>query len=155
MSPEARRGQRGQALVETALMITVLTVLLMGLIEFGFILWAHVQVSNATREGARAGSLWRLNEEVTGLSCYQTVRRAVGGNGFGGGELRSTWNPDVTTSLNCTTTVDPLVMPAPGENLTVSVSYRYPLPIVSALPWLRDILGQEYVIDRTIVIRFQ
>ena len=48
----------GQSLVEFALALPLLVLLLYGLAEFGFLLYGHVQVTNAAREGARAGSLY-------------------------------------------------------------------------------------------------
>ncbi len=57
-----RKGQEGQALVETTLMLMVTLLLLMGIIQFGFLFYAYVRVSNATREGARAGSLWLMRQ---------------------------------------------------------------------------------------------
>jgi hypothetical protein len=48
----------GQSLVELALSLPLLLLLLYGLAEFGFLLYGHVQVANATREAARAGSLY-------------------------------------------------------------------------------------------------
>lgn len=53
------RRRRGQALTEFALILPLLALLLVGLIEFGFLLYAHIQVSSAAREGARAASLYR------------------------------------------------------------------------------------------------
>jgi Flp pilus assembly protein TadG len=53
------RRRRGQALTELALLMPFLALLLVGLIEFGFLLYAHIQVSSAAREGARAASLYR------------------------------------------------------------------------------------------------
>jgi hypothetical protein len=53
-----RRYRRGQSLVEFALAVPLLAVLLLGVTEFGFVLYAHVQVANAAREAARAGSLY-------------------------------------------------------------------------------------------------
>jgi hypothetical protein len=50
---------RGQSLIETALLLPILALLLIGVIEFGLILYAHVQVANAAREAARAASLYR------------------------------------------------------------------------------------------------
>ena len=66
----ARRGQiamkvRGQSLIETALLLPVLALLLIGVIEFGLILYAHVQVANAAREAARAASLYRSTRFAT------------------------------------------------------------------------------------------
>ncbi len=54
-----------QSVVELALMLPLLTLLLVGLIEFGFLLYAHVQVSSAVREAARAASLYRSTRYAT------------------------------------------------------------------------------------------
>jgi Flp pilus assembly protein TadG len=54
---EKRAG--GQSLVEVALILPMLALLLIGAVEFGFLLYAQVQVANAAREAARAGSLYR------------------------------------------------------------------------------------------------
>jgi Flp pilus assembly protein TadG len=56
-------------MVELALLLPILTLVLLGLIEFGFILYAHVQVTNAAREAARAGSLYRSTRYNT-ISSY-------------------------------------------------------------------------------------
>ena len=51
--------RRAQSLVEFALALPLIAVLLLGLVEFGFLLYGHIQVANATREGARAASLYQ------------------------------------------------------------------------------------------------
>lgn len=78
------RKQSGQAVVELALILPLLVSLLIGLGWFGFLLYAHVQVSNATREGARAGSLY-LGSRFQYTSC-QTGQpcRSIYGYGDGG-----------------------------------------------------------------------
>jgi hypothetical protein len=53
-----RRNSGGQSLVEVALAMPLLILLFGGIVSFGFFLYAHVQVANATREAARAGSLY-------------------------------------------------------------------------------------------------
>lgn len=55
--PPARRGQRGQSLVEFALVMPVLLILVLGIMEFGFAITDQVSVTNAARDGARAGAL--------------------------------------------------------------------------------------------------
>jgi hypothetical protein len=53
------RGQssgRGQSLVEFALIVPVLTLILMGALEFGLAFNHHLTVEYATREGSRTGS---------------------------------------------------------------------------------------------------
>ncbi|MGE5541720.1 MAG: TadE/TadG family type IV pilus assembly protein [Bacillota bacterium] len=59
------RGDRGQALVEMAIVLTVLLLLLTGIIEFGRILSAQLIVSHASREGARIGVLGKSDAEIT------------------------------------------------------------------------------------------
>jgi Flp pilus assembly protein TadG len=53
-----RRRAGAQSLTELALILPLLSLLLIGLIEFGFLLQAHVQVTSAAREAARAASMY-------------------------------------------------------------------------------------------------
>ena len=48
-----RRHDRGQSLVEFALILPILVLLLMGVFDFGRAIYAFNTVSNAAREGAR------------------------------------------------------------------------------------------------------
>lgn len=59
-APLARRrrsGQSGQSLVELALTMPIVILLIFGVIEFSMALRSYQQLTNATREGARYGSL--------------------------------------------------------------------------------------------------
>jgi hypothetical protein len=88
----AHRKASGQAVTELALILPIIILLLIGVIEFGFLLYAHVQVANAVREAARAASLYRSTRfstfygdanppkcdgTITGWSLQQTVDQAV------------------------------------------------------------------------------
>lgn len=96
----ARRAG-AQALTELALLLPLLALLLLALVEVGFLLQAHVQVASAAREAARAASLYPATRYasfagatnpptcasgVEGWSLQQTVdqaivRRALANNG--------------------------------------------------------------------------
>jgi Flp pilus assembly protein TadG len=52
----SRRRTRGQALVEFALIVPVFMLIAFGTIDFGLAFDASISVSNAAREGARAGT---------------------------------------------------------------------------------------------------
>src|SRR5690242_18937642 len=85
--------EHGQSLVETALLLPVLALLLIGVVEFGLVLYANVQVANAAREAARAASLYRSTRfatidpsksdttncdgSIVGWSLDQTVKQAI------------------------------------------------------------------------------
>jgi len=88
-----RSHSNGQALVEMAIIAPLLIILLTGVFEFGLVLYAHVQVSNAAREAARAASLYRSTRFATidpndadkvkcdgttlGWSLDETVQQAI------------------------------------------------------------------------------
>lgn len=52
----ARRGERGAALFETAIVLPVLLMLAVGLAEVGFLVIDQMAIANAAREGARVGA---------------------------------------------------------------------------------------------------
>jgi Flp pilus assembly protein TadG len=49
------KEERGAAAVEFAIVLPLLCMLLFGIIEFGFLLYDQAMITNASREGARAG----------------------------------------------------------------------------------------------------
>ena len=57
-SPQGATAQRGQSLVEFALVMMPLFIILLGIIQFGFIFNAYVTITNASREGARIGTVY-------------------------------------------------------------------------------------------------
>ncbi|MGE5390083.1 MAG: TadE/TadG family type IV pilus assembly protein [Deltaproteobacteria bacterium] len=61
------RRERGQALVEMALVIPVLLLLLVGICEFGRILGAYMVINNLAREGARYGVVGHNDLEIEDL----------------------------------------------------------------------------------------
>lgn len=66
-SARPRRAERGQGLVEFAMVVPVALLMLLGMLDFGFALDHSATVGNATREGARMGS--SLVNGGGGLGC--------------------------------------------------------------------------------------
>jgi len=52
------RAGRGQALVEFVAVLMPLMLIVVGIIQFGLLYGAHVTLTNAAREGARAGTIY-------------------------------------------------------------------------------------------------
>lgn len=92
----ARRSDAGQDLVEMALILPLLMALLMGIIEFGVIIWRYNTVANAAREGARAGVV----DECGDAAVQEGVGRLIVGL-----EPSPTVEHDDTDGV-CTVTVD-------------------------------------------------
>jgi Flp pilus assembly protein TadG len=51
----------GQTLVEFAFIFFLLMIVIMGIIEFSIIIYDKALITNASREGARAGVMYRVN----------------------------------------------------------------------------------------------
>ncbi len=119
-------NERGNSLVEIALVLPVLLVLFLGIIEVAFLLFAHVQVANAAREGARYGSLCRLNGNCDNLSTV--VQDTV----FSEAQFLNM--TDIGAGGNTAVVVQPSTLssvPAVGDPITVTVTYNYSPPFIS------------------------
>ncbi len=51
------RKEKGQSLVELAIILPLLLLILLGIIDFGRVFYSYVTITNASREGARYGAL--------------------------------------------------------------------------------------------------
>ncbi len=122
--------ERGQSLVELALTLPLMLMLTMGIIEFGFVLWAHIQVAGAAGQGARAGSLFYgdqlLSRDVNESDRASGIKTAV----------TSTLGALNTASPNFSVDTDVQVsypdrdvtnVTGVGERIVVAVQYRQPL----------------------------
>jgi Flp pilus assembly protein TadG len=58
MRSRRRTKERGQSLVEFSLVLMPLFIIVLAIIQFGFIFNAYVTLTNATREGARNGTVY-------------------------------------------------------------------------------------------------
>jgi Flp pilus assembly protein TadG len=96
-SPGALRGGRqgrGQSLVEFSMILPIFLLILAGLLDYGFMLFARMNLINAAREGAR----WAVVQpDVTQIpSSLQSQSGAIGANLAG---LR--WADLVTPTIVC------------------------------------------------------
>ena len=58
------KSKKGQTMVETALILPIVIMLLMGIFDFGFMFNQDLVILNAAREGARTAALGGLDTEV-------------------------------------------------------------------------------------------
>jgi Flp pilus assembly protein TadG len=116
---------------------------LFGIIIVAFNFYAFIQVSNAAREGARAGTLYRIMDPQPAdvqTQVQQTVNKSMG------------TLPVSSSILNVTAATANQTAPRPGDQLIVTVIYSYTMPIVAkALP----MFPQPIVFRRTVVMEVQ
>lgn len=60
-------GIKGQSMVETALVLPIVILLLMGIIDFGLLFNNYLVVANASREGARNAAVGYNDVQIQGL----------------------------------------------------------------------------------------
>ncbi len=106
-------SQKGATLVEFAIIASVLFLLLFAIIEFGMYLYNQQVITNASREGARAGIVSRI-PRVLASEITQVV------NGYCQSHLVTFGGAN-----NPITVSDPRNDAKYGENLSVTVSYKY------------------------------
>jgi Flp pilus assembly protein TadG len=110
----ARHPQRGASAVEFAVVLPVLILILFGTIEFGLFMFNKQVITNASREGARAGIIYR-EPRLTGGEITAIV------NDYLGTKLVSFG----ATEVQATTVVDYSGGQIFGQDLMVRVSYPY------------------------------
>ena len=101
-------------MVEFALVIVVFMVIIMGLIDFGPVLFDLSAAKQMSARGARAASIYYPDGNRT---CRTDVANAIGSPGL----LMATWVSSV--SANCTNSVFDTI--APGETVQVTVDLEY------------------------------
>jgi hypothetical protein len=112
---KTRKRHRGSAAVEFAIILPILIVLLFGIVEFGLMLYDKAVITNASREGARYGILFRnpghevTCSDITGVITAYTADRLV------------TFGSDASVNTDYPSGCSP----TSGSDLTVRVSYHY------------------------------
>jgi len=107
------KKQQGAAAVEFAIILPILIVLVFGIIEFGLALYDKAVITNASREGARAGIVFKVpavsDGEITTVVNNYCQNYLVT---FGAARNASTTITREGASLS-------------GDDLTVAVAYTY------------------------------
>jgi Flp pilus assembly protein TadG len=150
------RDQRGQSLVEFALVLTPLMLILLGIIQFGFIFNTYVTLTNATREAAREGSIYVYDRTLTktqnDLVRNERIRTSLlaSMNLLGKSAPQfansSSWTVSgstyMTGDLTVTYTIPSGIIdsePRTGQRITVAARYHQDLII----PFIAELLPQD------------
>ena len=110
---EKIRNQKGAALVEFAIVLPLLLVLVFGMIEFSIMFYDKAVITNASREGARAGIVYDFPDRISTGDIETIVGNYCSGRLITFG---STNQETTTVSGPCTNA---------GDTITVSVTYPY------------------------------
>jgi Flp pilus assembly protein TadG len=125
-------------MVEFAIILPILISILFGIIEFGILLYDKAVITNASREGARAGILFPHPTRMSSEEIAEVVEEYCSTYliTFGADD-----GPETTTDPPDATTI------ASGDYLTVNVSYQYSFLVLPN--FVTDLMGGVNLVANT------
>lgn len=105
------REERGQAMVEFAVILPIFVVLVFGIIQFGIVFNNYVTLTDATRAGARAGAVARNDADPVGTATSAVQTSATDLN-------QSNLNVSVNSTWQS------------GSDITVRATYPYSINLL-------------------------
>jgi Flp pilus assembly protein TadG len=132
-----KKREKGQALVEFALLVPIFLLLLFAIVDFGMGFYSWIEVTHAAREGARLGAVQATSVEIEDR-VYETVSL-----------------PNEATRMTVTVIN---AQGGPGESVEVQVDYDYDLitPLAGLVQFVSgDILGPTITFSSTAEMRLE
>jgi len=108
-----RANEGGQALVEFAFVLPILLLILVAILQFGLLFYNYIDLTSATRDGARMATVSRSNTDGD-----QAVRDAIAAS------------TNVVRDGDTTVTISPAQPWSQGQTVSVKVTYPYELRIL-------------------------
>ncbi len=142
------KGEKGQALVEFALLVPIFLILLFAIVDFGMGFYSWITVTNSAREGARIGAVQATEQQI--------VDRVHATSDLINEDTK------MTVTVGCGPWSDPpptgTCPTQPGESVVVKVDYDYDLitPLASLVAFLSgDIIGPTLTLSSTAEMRLE
>jgi hypothetical protein len=137
------KNEKGAAVVEFAVVVPLLLVLVFGIIEFGVLIYNKAMITNASREGAREGILFRDDRSGLEVDIDTTISNYLAGTLITFGtpndhEWDSIPPRGNLPSLNS------------GDHLTITIEYDYDFLLVPA--FIQEI-GPSVTLSATTTMR--
>ena len=135
-----QKGEKGQALVEFALLVPVFLLLLFAIVDFGMGFYSWITVTNSAREGARFGAVQASTDDI-----IQRVK-----------DTSDLINEDAKMTVTVTNAADN--GGDPGESVVVQVDYDYDLitPLASLIAFISgDTFGSTLTLSSTAEMRLE
>lgn len=126
------RNNRGQAMLEFALVLPILLLLVFGIIDFGIIFFDNLVITQAAREGARVGVVGGSDVEI-----LETVERIAGSLDVSRLQIEIDPNDQLGRSR--------------GDSLKVEVHYNVPI----LTPIMGQIIPNPYPLEAAAIMRME
>ena len=146
--------QKGTAIVEFAIVLPLLLILVIGIIEFGFIFYDQAVVTNASREGARTGIVFNTDgngnfSPVSDSTIGDTVDTYLHNHLISLGDSAAQFSLDPAPQRVPNPSTGQF---SPGGTLTVTVKYPYTFLVLPR--FVASVTGAINITAQT-VMRFE
>ena len=134
------KGEKGQALVEFALLVPIFLILLFAIVDFGMGFYSWITVTNSAREGARIGAVLASEQQI--IDRVHATSDLI--------------NEDENMDILVTNSADQGGLP--GQSVVVKVDYRFDLitPLAGLMAFLSgDIIGPQLTLSSTAEMRLE
>lgn len=125
-TPRRLRDQRGAAMVEFAIILPLLLLVVFGILQFGLLFYNYLDLTSATRDGARRAAVSRLS-----LNGAQTTRDAIAAS------------TSVVDDSQTTVTITPGTPWTSGNAVNVKVTYPYELNVMGITVWSGPMVAES------------
>ncbi|QUH27009.1 TadE/TadG family type IV pilus assembly protein [Serpentinicella alkaliphila] len=128
-----KKENRGQALVELALVLPILLLLVFGIVEFGRIFGTYLMVTHGAREGARAAAVGTEDTEIISLVKNRTSALQLNDS-----KVVVNISPGQISRVR-------------GNGITVKVEY----PVQIYAPFISVFTGGSYKVSSQVTMRYE
>ena len=139
------KNQKGASAVEFAIILPLLLVLLFGIVEFSILFYNKAMITNASREGARAGIVFApTRPSETEIKAVVSNYAATHLINFNPSQVLDMDNPPpkhTPAGSGTSTNVDDATSIESGDSLKVTVKYTYDFLV---FPNLAKLLGGSF-----------
>jgi hypothetical protein len=123
-------NKKGQSIVETALILPVIILLLMGIFEFSRIFGSYLLITYTGRESARMAAVGKSDEEII-LNVHE--------------------KSGLLDLANLQITIDPAVERKTGDDVGVTIRYK----IVIYAPIIQSVLPNPFYVESSTYMRVE
>jgi len=146
-----KNGEKGQALVEFALLVPIFAILLFAIVDFGMGFYSWITVTNSAREGARVGAV-HAPLGVASSPCFgkASLEQCIYDRVLDSADLA-----DEATKMTVTITN---AQGQSGESVVVKVDYGYDLitPLAGLVQFISgDTIGPTLNLSSTADMRLE
>lgn len=103
-----KNDQRGQSIVEMAIVLPLLLVLILGMVEFGWILNGQITLTSAAREGARVAVIYE-NATEAAVAVQSAVEASAGISSLKNLATNTTFTNEQRAIVRVSATITPII----------------------------------------------